>query len=174
MLKNKRVLFAFAFSFLSISASIAQPTSQPSSTFDYVTVQELLAIDNKRALEKERSEAEKLGLIRNTSAIESQKEVNTQSKASEKEHASVDEEVELTVSEQAALMQPTLVSIYGVGNRLKATLKYGGHTYSFSSGVKNNLRQNEGRTLTLNAISGRCISVFDSELKTNVKTCVGD
>lgn len=187
MFRSKTLSSSFALCLLSVSV-YAQPASNNdamrslNSPFNYVTIQKLLAIDEQKALIAESEDAEKLGLIGGERAsgtalekTESENDSNKNQDDKEDEvKASINEEpAPLTIEQHAAALEPTLVGIYGTGSQLSAIMTYGGHTYRFISGKKQNQRPNKGNSLSLISIGDQCINVYDNSLKTKVKACFG-
>lgn len=179
----------FALSLLAASVYAASPTINSDdlaqvenapivySPFNYVTIQELLAIDEKRALENERQDAEKIGLIQppiavtapaQASSIESTDEAKEKDEDAKKQTKQKDSPAQLSQA-----LNPQLLGIYGVGNQLSALINYGGFSYRFISGHKQNQRSNQGNTLFLSSIKDRCVNLYDSTLNTPVNVCLG-
>lgn len=131
--------------------------------FNNLTIGELLAIDEARALENEREQAEKMGLI-----VPGYSSVSS-------EVASIDVapiEEDLTDQEEIVISPPQLKSIYGVGRQLQAEVIYKDHLYLFTKGSKTNQAGNGLTDLSLTSFSGKCLELLESSENKLHKVCM--
>lgn len=185
MLKSKTIGAMLVLCLLAKGAYAQNAENTPSqSPFNYVTIDRMLEIDTMKALASENEEAEKLGLIKPTSraTVEGLLHVNTNEQSADSkaeatvaasEAPVVEQEDELSPAEKVGLLNPRLINIYGTGNRLSATMHYGGYTYRFLSGSKKNQQPNEGNPLSLISIAGQCVNVYDEIHKIKINACIG-
>lgn len=155
-----------------VSSPVWAAQKSTHSAFDYITVSELMEIDNRIALEQEMANAESLG-------IEGYKSKRTRSKELEILLEKEQVEVELAAAskkeqEQDEMEAPSIsvVGIYGIGNQLSALVQYQGETYQFQSGQKASAKQTQKDALRLVGIKGNCVTVARVEDQRTIKQCL--
>lgn len=166
------------------------PAVELSPAFNFVTINELMEIDEQRALVEERNKIMSLGLKLADQAQESgaspmqvemtdgqlkelerlRKEMAELKKEQIKDKQII-EKIEVAEREQRA--NARLIGIFGVGSTLSAMLEYGGERYHFISSSKHNQRANRGNEVTLRAIKARCVVAFDEIEQVEINACIG-
>lgn len=148
-----------------IEQTLVEVKPMTSSAFDYVTINQLLALDQAAAIKIERENAIKIGLIAEPKPV-------VAAPVLDNTIADIEAVADEPKDEPTPTVAPSLKSIYGLNDKLTVVVYYGGHKYQYRSGSRHNQTPNSGNKLSLRKINGTCVTLQDETINQGFRVCL--